>query len=88
LNSDQALHLVHQLFVNALLIAGPLLLTTLAIGVLISVVQVATQLQEMSLSYVPKLLGAVVVLLVFGSWMLNRLTSFALELIRSIPNLG
>ncbi len=86
MSSDLALQLMGDLLWNALLIASPLLLVTLAIGVLISVVQVVTQVQEMSLTYIPKIIAAVIVLVVFGPWMLKRLMSFSIDLIGNIPN--
>ncbi len=57
-----------QLFWNSFAIAGPILLSTLVVGLAVSVFQVITQLQEMSLSYVPKLAIAVLVTVVLGSW--------------------
>jgi flagellar biosynthetic protein FliQ len=79
---------MEQLFWNGFLIAGPLLIATLLVGVLISIFQVVTQLQEMSLSTVPKLAVATLVLAVLGSWMLGRLTGFATALFKSIASFG
>lgn len=80
--------MMSQLLWNSVLIAGPILIATLSVGLLVSVFQVVTQLQEMSLSYVPKLAIAAVVTVVLAPWMLSRLTSFAASLFNSIPNLG
>lgn len=88
MSADQALQMMSQLFWNSFLIAGPILVATLAVGLLVSVFQVVTQLQEMSLSYVPKLAIAVVVTVVLAPWMLARLTGFATSLFNNIPNLG
>ena len=71
-----------------MLIAGPVLLAALATGVAISVLQVATQLQEMTLSYVPKLLVSALVLILLGPWMIYRISQFAMELIATIPDLN
>ncbi|MFC5475486.1 flagellar biosynthesis protein FliQ [Paraherbaspirillum soli] len=87
MSADHALQMMAQLFWNCFLIALPVLAVTLAVGVLISIFQVVTQLQESSLSYVPKLAAAGITLLLCGSWMLNRLVSFATTLFSSIPNL-
>lgn len=84
-SADYALQLLTQMLWTSFLVAAPLLLVTLVVGVLIGVLQVATQLQEMSLSYVPKLAAAFLVLLVAGPWMLGRLVSFATTLYGSIP---
>jgi flagellar biosynthetic protein FliQ len=88
MGADQALELMNQLLWKALLVAGPVLLVALAVGLLISVLQVATQLQEMTLSYVPKLLAAVFVLIALGPWMIHQVTEFAISSIRMIPELG
>ncbi|WP_236592272.1 flagellar biosynthetic protein FliQ [Paraburkholderia metrosideri] len=77
-----------QLFWNSFLIAGPILIATLVVGLLVSVFQVVTQLQEMSLSYVPKLAVAAIVTIVLAPWMLGRLTGFATSLFNGIPSLG
>lgn len=88
MGADRALELMNQLLWNALLVAGPVLLVALAVGLTISVIQVATQLQEMTLSYVPKLIAAVVVLIALGPWMIHQVTRFATRTIQMIPELG
>lgn len=82
---DLALQMLSDLLWNALLISAPLLAVTLAVGLLISVVQVVTQVQEASLTFIPKVIAAVVVLVVCGPWMLKRLIGFAVGLIGNIP---
>jgi flagellar biosynthesis protein FliQ len=88
MGSDQAIFYMSQLVWTAMIVAGPLLVTTLVVGLLISIFQVATQIQEMTLSYVPKLLAAAIVLVVLGSWMLGRILQFAQNLYQTIPNLS
>ncbi len=88
MRADQGLELMNQLLVNAMWVAAPLLISTLVVGLLISVLQVATQLQEATLSYVPKLIAAAIVLIALGPWMLHRITQFALYTIKLIPSLG
>lgn len=73
---------------NAVVIAGPIMMATLLVGLVISVFQVATQIQEITLSYVPKILTAVLLCLALGSWMIERLTGFARSLYMLIPTLG
>ncbi|HWJ07217.1 MAG TPA: flagellar biosynthesis protein FliQ [Steroidobacteraceae bacterium] len=70
-----------------LLLSAPLLLTALAIGVLVGVFQAATQINEMTLSFIPKVIGMAVALVAFGPWMLKLLVNYARELITSIPSL-
>lgn len=71
-----------------MVVAGPVLAAALITGLLISVLQVATQLQEMTLSYVPKLFISATVLIFLGPWMVHRITQFAIEMISIIPSLG
>src|SRR6185312_151394 len=74
----------HALYV-AMLVAAPLLLTALAVGLLIGVIQAATQINEMTLSFIPKLIAMALVALVAGPWMLRLLVQFTTQLIESLP---
>ena len=71
----------------AILVSAPLLLAALIVGVLISLFQAATQINEMTLSFVPKLLVLVAVLLLAGPWMLELLVDFTRNLFKDIPSL-
>lgn len=86
--ADRALNLLNDMLWNCLVIAAPLLAATLIIGVAISILQVATQLQEATLSYVPKLLVSAIILIALGPWMITRVTEFARSLYLIIPELG
>lgn len=88
MGADEALTLMNQLLWNTFLVAAPVLAAAMLVGLLISVLQVATQLQEMTLTYVPKLAVAALVLVALGPWMIHRITEFAIDLIRLIPSLG
>lgn len=88
MTQDQALNLVNQMLWQCMIIAGPILAAILIVGLLISILQATTQLQEMTLSYVPKMVAAGVLLIVLGPWMIGRMTQFALTTIRLIPSLG
>ncbi len=70
-----------------MLLAAPLLLAALAIGLAIGVFQAATQIQEMTLSFIPKLIAMAVAGMIAGPWMLNVLLSFTLNLYASIPEI-
>jgi flagellar biosynthetic protein FliQ len=85
MHADLALRMLSELLWNALLISMPLLAVTLVVGLLVSIVQVVTQVQEASLTFIPKLIAAVVVLVVCGPWMLKRLVAFSTNLIAGIP---
>lgn len=71
----------------AILVAAPLLLTGLTVGVLVSLFQAATQINEMTLTFVPKLLAVAAVLLLAGQWMLGLLIDFTQTLFKDIPGL-
>ena len=74
------------LWVTAML-AAPLLLSALGIGLLVGMIQAATQIQEMTLTFIPKLIVLLLVLMMAGSWMLGLITDFTIQLIESIPGL-
>ncbi len=76
----------HALRITALL-AGPILGAALAIGLLVAMFQAATQINEMTLTFIPKLLIIAVVLVITGPWMLHLLVDYTEELIESIPYL-
>ncbi len=68
-----------------LMVAAPILLTVLAVGVLVSVFQAATQINESTLSFVPKIVAAVLVLAVTGPWMITTLVEYIQRTLQSIP---
>ncbi len=88
MEADRALNMLNDMLWNCLIVAGPILAITLIVGVMISVLQVATQLQEMTLSYVPKLLASTMLLIMLGPWMIARITDFARGLYLIIPTLA
>jgi len=69
----------------AILMGAPIMLTALVVGLVIGMVQAATQIQEMTLSFIPKLLGVVGVLVAAGPWMLATMVDWMRELILEIP---
>ncbi|RZU38514.1 flagellar biosynthetic protein FliQ [Fluviicoccus keumensis] len=81
MTQDQVLHILFLTLVTAAKLAAPILLAVLIIGLLVSIFQVATQIQEMTLTFIPKLAVAVLILIVLGDWMLGTLKAFALEII-------
>lgn len=74
------------LWVTAML-AAPLLLSALAVGLFVGMIQAATQIQEMTLTFIPKLVVLALALMAAGSWMLGLITDFSIRLIESIPGL-
>lgn len=76
-----------QALIVMIKLAAPLLLAALATGFVIGMLQAATQMSEMTLSFVPKLLVMVLVLFVAGHWMLNLIISYTRDLVTTIPQL-
>ncbi len=69
-----------------LVLAGPVLLAGLVVGLAVALVQAATQINEMTLTLIPKMLAVVVSLAIFGPWMLQKLVSFTTVLIQELPS--
>jgi len=74
-----------QAIKTAIMLAGPMLAAGLAVGILVSMFQAATQINEMTLVFVPKMLGVALALIVFFPWMLHVITDFARNMIINIP---
>ncbi|ADG82378.1 flagellar biosynthesis protein FliQ [Thermincola potens] len=72
--------------ITVLLISTPILATSLLIGVIISVFQAATHIQEQTLTFVPKILGILGAIVLFGSWMLNVLLSYTSNIFINLPS--
>jgi flagellar biosynthesis protein FliQ len=86
-NQDTVVNLASQAMSLALKVAGPLLLVGLVIGLLVSVFQAVTQIQEQSLTLIPKILGVAVVVVVLGPWMLGQLVAYTTNLYTAIPSM-
>lgn len=84
---DSVISIGQQALTVTTMLAAPLLLSALAAGLIIGMFQAATQINEMTLSFIPKLLVLVVALYVAGQWMLNLLVGYSTTLITSIPQL-
>ena len=70
---------------TVLLVASPMLLIALIVGLVISVFQAVTQINEMTMTFVPKILGVALALLIFLPWMISMLTDFARHMFELIP---
>ena len=87
MNQDTVINLATQAMMLALKIAGPILLLGLIVGLLVSIFQAVTSIQEQSLSFIPKIVGVAVLIVVLGPWMLGQIVSYAQNLYLSIPSL-
>ena len=84
---DTVIAIIRQALEVAMLAAGPLLLASLFTGLLVSVFQAATQINEMTLSFIPKILVMFIVLVITGPWALQLLVDYITRLLGSIPTL-
>ena len=87
MNSESILTIGQQALWVTFAISSPLLMSALVVGLLVGMLQAATQINEMTLSFIPKLLVLGVALMVAGPWILSTLTSFTRELFMNIPAL-
>jgi flagellar biosynthetic protein FliQ len=81
------IHLARDALFLVLILAGPAMGTALLIGLIISVLQATTQIQDQMLNMVPKIIGVFLVILLLGSWLLNSAITFTTGLYTQIPNL-
>ncbi len=70
----------------SLLIASPMLLFGLIIGLIISIFQSVTQIQEMTLTFIPKIIGVIVAVMLFAPWMLDKLMTYSIQLFSNLHN--
>lgn len=79
--------IVKKALVVGLMIAGPILIISLVVGLIISIFQATTQIQEQTLTFVPKLIAIILILVLGGPWMLNKLVMLTTELFQSISTI-
>ena len=83
----EAITLGEKAIIITLLLSAPLLLIGMAVGLLIAIFQATTQIQEMTLTFVPKIFAVMLAMLFFASWMMIKLTDYTRELILSLPDI-
>ncbi len=87
MNPDSVVAIIRQALEIAMLAAGPLLLASLITGLVVSIFQAATQINEMTLTFIPKLVVMFLVLVILGPWMLGLVVDYVIRLYTSIPDL-
>lgn len=80
MSSELVLTLAERGIYTTLLVAGPLLILALAVGLLVSIFQATTQIQEQTLAFIPKIIAVLVGIVVFGPWMLTTIVEFTLDI--------
>lgn len=88
MNSDVALYWFQEALKTAALLTAPLLVAALVVGLIVSLLQAITSIQEMTLSYVPKMAVVAIVLLVLGPWMMSILSDFTINVLQFIPSVS
>ena len=88
MNLDQAMDLVRSTLILALIVSAPMLLIGLVVGVIVSMLQAVTQIQEQTLAFVPKLLAVALVFLIGLPWLMQMAVRYTTELLRNIPTLA
>ncbi len=87
MNQDTVVNLASQAMSLAFKVAGPLLLGAMVVGLLVSIFQAVTQIQEQSLTLIPKIAVIAVIAVVLGPWMLDQLVAYTTNLYSAIPTL-
>ncbi|HEY1450379.1 MAG TPA: flagellar biosynthesis protein FliQ [Solirubrobacteraceae bacterium] len=87
MNQDTVVQLASQAMTLALKVAGPLLLAAMLVGLLVSIFQAVTQIQEQSLTLIPKIVAVAAISVLLGPWMLDQLVSYTTGLYGSIPSM-
>ncbi|MFC3338459.1 flagellar biosynthesis protein FliQ [Paracandidimonas soli] len=88
MTSEYVMSLIYMAMKTTLFMAGPLLLVTLVVGLVISIFQAATQINEMTLSFIPKLLAVGIALAVIGPWQIGTMVDYIRNLLQQIPTLA
>lgn len=87
MDMSQSLAIIQTAFLTLLKVAGPVLLIALIVGLVVSIIQAATQIQEQTLSFVPKLLAIVAALVIMGNFIMNTLMEFTEQIFQTIGSL-
>lgn len=84
MSQESVIAIAEQGIWTVLLIAGPLLLLALVVGLIVSIFQATTQIQEQTLAFIPKIIAVLVGIVVFGPWMLSKMLSYTNEIFTNL----
>ncbi len=87
MNLDTAITLIQNMLYVALEVGAPVILTAFVVGLLISIFQAATQINEMTLTFIPKIVATIIAMIIFGSWMFMKIVAYTRELFEMIVRL-
>lgn len=88
MNDTQVLDIAREAIWTGTLVAGPILITVLLVGVVVGIFQAATSINEMTLSFLPKLIAVTLIMMLLGSWQLEILMDFARRIFERIPDVA
>ncbi|WP_440895321.1 flagellar biosynthesis protein FliQ [Amphibacillus sp. Q70] len=84
MSAELVITLAERGIITILMVAGPLLILALGVGLLVSIFQATTQIQEQTLAFIPKIVAVLVGVVFFGPWMLTQLTQFAISILQNL----
>jgi len=87
MDQNTVVNLASQAMTLALKLGGPMLLVGLVVGLVVSLFQAVTQIQEQTLTFIPKIVGIAIIIVVLGPWMLQQITSYTADLYNAIPTM-
>lgn len=88
MSPEQVIHVGRQAVETVLLTAAPMLIAAMVIGLLISIFQAATQINEQTMTFIPKIVAVFVTLLIFGPWIIELLVTFTTGILEQIATIG
>lgn len=84
MSTEDVIALAEQGIFTILLVAGPLLIIALGIGLIVSILQATTQIQEQTLAFIPKILGVLIGIVILAPWMINHMVKFAMDIFSNL----
>lgn len=84
MNEETVIKIAESGIYTVLMVSGPLILIALVVGLIISIIQATTQIQEQTIAFVPKIVAVLVGIIIFGPWMLNQMLSYANEIFSNL----
>lgn len=87
MSGDMAIQIGRDALMMVMLVSAPMLGLGLIVGILVSIFQATTQIQEQTLAFIPKIIAVFVAILIFGPWMLNMLVNYTREIFVSLPHM-
>lgn len=87
MSGDMAIQIGRDALAMVMLVSAPMLILGLIVGIMVSIFQATTQIQEQSLAFIPKIIAVFVAILVFGPWMLSLIVTYTRDLFMSMPNM-